>query len=71
MPLVFCNVVGEEEELVVTSEEGHQRSKSNLNEKDKVVSLEKIHVGSNFYLSVTVQVFWYLSAGTNETKARS
>ena len=37
VPLVFCNVVGEEEELVVTTEEGNQRSKSNLNERDKVV----------------------------------
>jgi len=37
VPLVFCNVVGEEEELVVTTEEGNQRSKSNLVEKDKVV----------------------------------
>lgn len=37
VPLVFCNVVGEEEELVVKSEEGHERSKSNVKEKDKVV----------------------------------
>jgi len=37
VPLVFCNVVGEEEELVVTTEEGNQRSKSNLKERDKVV----------------------------------
>ena len=39
VPLVFCNAVGEEEELVVTTEEGNQRSKSNQKEKDKVVSL--------------------------------
>lgn len=38
VPLVFCHVVGEEEELVVTTEEGNQRSKSNMIEKDKVVS---------------------------------
>ena len=37
VPLVFCNVVGEEEELVVTSEQGNQQSKSNLKERDKVV----------------------------------
>ena len=37
VPLVFCNVVGEEEEFVVTTEEGNQRSKSNLKERDKVV----------------------------------
>ena len=37
VPLVFCNVVGKEEELVVTTEEGNQRSKSNLTESDKVV----------------------------------
>ena len=42
VPLVFCNVVGEEEELVVTAEEGHERSKSNLKEKDKVVSSHKL-----------------------------
>jgi len=30
--------VGEEEELVVTTEEGHERAKSNAKEKDKVVS---------------------------------
>ena len=41
VPLVFCNVVGKEEELVVTSHEGHERSKSNVEEKDKVVSVEK------------------------------
>ena len=34
---MFCNVVGEEEELVVTTEEGNERSKSNLSERDKVV----------------------------------
>ncbi|KAL9956680.1 hypothetical protein ACROYT_G038197 [Oculina patagonica] len=39
VPLVFCNVVGEEEELVVTTEEGNQRSKSNVKEKDKVVEV--------------------------------
>ena len=38
VPLVFCHVVGEEEELVVKTEEGNQRSKSNVKEKDKVVS---------------------------------
>ena len=37
-PLVFCNVVGDEEELVVTTEEGHEKSKSNVKEKNKVVS---------------------------------
>ena len=42
VPLVFCNVVGEEEELVVTTEEGNERSKSNLKEKDKVVSVKKL-----------------------------
>ena len=41
VPLVFCNVVGKEEELVVTSHEGHERSKSNVKEKDKVVSVEQ------------------------------
>ena len=41
VPLVFCNVVGKEEELVVTSHEGNERSKSNVEEKDKVVSVEK------------------------------
>lgn len=38
VPLVFCNVVGNEEELVVTTQEGHEKSKSNVKEKDKVVS---------------------------------
>lgn len=38
VPLVFCNVVGDEEELVVTAQEGHEKSKSNVKEKDKVVS---------------------------------
>lgn len=38
VPLVFCNVVGKEEELVVTTDEGNERSKSNTKEKDKVVS---------------------------------
>lgn len=38
VPLVFCNVVGKEEELVVTTDEGNERSKSNTTEKDKVVS---------------------------------
>lgn len=37
-PLVFCNVVGGEDELVVTTQEGHEQSKSNVKEKDKVVS---------------------------------
>ena len=41
VPLVFCNVVGKEEELVVTSHEGNERSKSNVEEKDKVVSVKK------------------------------
>ncbi|KAJ7378381.1 helicase [Desmophyllum pertusum] len=39
VPLVFCHVVGEEEELVVTTKEGNQRSKSNMKEKDKVVQV--------------------------------
>jgi len=43
VPLVFCNVSGEEKELVVSTEEGNERSKSNLKEKDKVVSEEKFY----------------------------
>lgn len=39
VPLVFCNVVGNEEELVVTTQEGHEKSKSNVKEKDKVVEV--------------------------------
>ena len=41
VPLAFCNVVGKEEELVVTTDEGNERSKSNIKEKDKVVSTDK------------------------------
>ena len=39
VPLVFCDVIGEEEELVVTTEEGGQKSKSNIKEKEKVVNM--------------------------------
>ncbi|KAJ7378348.1 helicase [Desmophyllum pertusum] len=42
VPLVFCDVVGEEEELVVKTEEGNQRSKSNMIEKDKVVETSQL-----------------------------
>lgn len=52
VPLVFCNVVGEEEELVVTTEEGNQRSKSNQKEKDKVVSLRDIVPTAMFNLTL-------------------
>lgn len=38
VPLVFCHVAGEERELAVTTEQGNERSKSNLQEKDKVAS---------------------------------
>ena len=48
VPLVFCHVAGEERELAVTTEQGNQRSKSNLREKDKVVSLNSLLV--NFLL---------------------
>lgn len=44
VPLVFCHVAGEERELAVTTEQGNQRSKSNLREKDKVVSLNSLLV---------------------------
>lgn len=39
VPLVFCHVAGEERELAVTTEQGNERSKSNLQEKDKVVEV--------------------------------
>lgn len=42
VPLAFCNVMGKEEELVVATDEGNERSKSNLKEKDKVVSGKEI-----------------------------
>ncbi|XP_068761782.1 3'-5' exoribonuclease HELZ2-like isoform X3 [Montipora capricornis] len=45
VPLAFCNVVGEEEELVVTTEEGNERSKSNKKEKEKVVEVIKKLIG--------------------------
>lgn len=44
VPLAFCNVVGQEEELVVTSDEGNERSKSNKQEKEKVVRARKVLV---------------------------
>lgn len=50
VPLVFCHVAGEERELAVTTEQGNQRSKSNLREKDKVVSLNFLLI--NFLLSL-------------------
>lgn len=45
VPLAFCNVVGEEEELVVTTDEGNERSKSNKKEKEKVVEVIKKLIG--------------------------
>ena len=47
VPLAFCNVVGEEEELVVTTEEGNERSKSNKKEKEKVVCKRESHLVIN------------------------
>jgi len=37
-PIAFVNVVGDEETLTVATEEGSERSKSNRQEIDKVVS---------------------------------
>ena len=53
VPLAFCNVVGQEEELVVTSDEGNERSKSNKKEKEKVVRAEKVLVVIIFSWSVS------------------
>ena len=53
VPLAFCNVVGQEEELVVTSDEGNERSKSNKQEKDKVVRAWKVLVVIIFSWSVS------------------
>ena len=56
VPLVFCHVAGEERELAVTTEQGNQRSKSNLQEKDKVVSLNFLLI--NFFAVLTLVFQW-------------
>ena len=56
VPLVFCHVAGEEKELAVTTEQGNQRSKSNLREKDKVVSLNFLLI--NFFAVLTFVFQW-------------
>ena len=56
VPLVFCHVAGEERELAVTTEQGNQRSKSNLREKDKVVSLNFLLI--NFFAVLTFVFQW-------------
>lgn len=56
VPLVFCHVAGEERELAVTTEQGNQRSKSNLREKDKVVSLNSLLV--NFFVALALVFQW-------------
>ena len=38
-PLVFCHVEGEEEALLVTTEEGNEQSKYNKQEQKKAVCL--------------------------------
>ena len=53
VPLAFCNVVGQEEELVVTSDEGNERSKSNKEEKEKVVRAQKVLVAIIFSWSIS------------------
>ena len=53
VPLAFCNVVGQEEELVVTSDEGNERSKSNKQEEEKVVRAGKVLVVIIFSWSVS------------------
>lgn len=54
---MFCNVVGEEEELVVTTEEGNQRSKSNLKERDKVV---RYYCGLDSKSHTVLSCSWFL-----------
>ena len=68
VPIAFCNVVGEEKELVVTTDEGNERSKSNKKEKEKVVCQREDHVVINMQFHPSLGAF---TRTREQIKARS